>query len=91
MCIVDTGLSALHSRHFAQSILHLDPTLTVKCAPASESSATRCRLIGGIMVIISEEWASSVGDLHQDNSRLGILAKFQLRGAHTDQYTMEKN
>ena len=77
MVILDTGLDKHRTLAFAKQIQYIDPTLTIRSAPAIEGSGKQ---VGGILIIINEKWAPNTGELHQDNSRTGLIGKFQIRG-----------
>ena len=85
--ILDTGLNHRDCEFFGIDVQNIDPTLTIKFVPAIPNDNTAGRAVGGILAIINHKWALDTGEMHQDNSKLGLLCKMQIRGRNTT-YTL---
>ena len=78
--ILDTGLTHRDCEFFGIDVQNINPTLTIKFVPAISNDNTAGRAVGGILAKINHKWALDTGEMHQDNSRLGLLCKMQIRG-----------
>ena len=84
LIILDTRLNDAESQAQVKDIHKTHPGYGVQAIPTGAS--TKCSteyVAGGIMIIANADWSRCIGALHQDDSKLGLVAKFKLRTKYT--------